>query len=222
MRKLFFVVLLAIGVALLAGCSQPASQNSIETRQQDQGTTQIVRNQPVPDLGGYSRERDLAIRMMLARNNDTVTTWSYIITLSGVVLEVCPSIGYGIPYSAQLTSPDKIIGCTDSNGVTYNPTGGCNGVVAQSEANTLYTPDSAAATWVMCVVNGKQVPTYIEDDVDVFTYRIKADKILAPVDGPDGIPSLSLDQIKVAGGGTFTDTAAPNLVVPTQDGTGNP
>jgi hypothetical protein len=47
---------------------------------------------------------------------------------------------------------------------------------ANPEANSLYPPSNTAATLVQCVnSDGSVSPTYIEDNVMAFPYRIRSD-----------------------------------------------
>jgi len=153
MKKIFVIFVLAF---VLVACSP--SINQVEREQQYAGNLAIVENQPVPDLGGYSFERQIMIETYLARNN-TISTFSYLFTFDGRIVEICASIGYPIPYSTQLT----------------NPINSMNGA-PNAEPNSLYPPSSAAATLVQCVnSDGSVSPTYIEDNVMAFPYRIKSD-----------------------------------------------
>lgn len=155
MKKLFLLVLAFVLVA----CAPSVSR--AEQAQQYQGNLAIVQNQPAPDLGGYSFERQVLIETYLARNN-TVSTFSYLFTFDGKIVEICPSIGYPIPYSTQLTNPMK---------VEYSSL-----AIPNAEPNSLYPPSDAVATLVQCVnSDGSVSPTYIEDNVMAFPYRIRSD-----------------------------------------------
>jgi hypothetical protein len=166
--KVLFVILIAFSLAL-TGCAAPSVSN-IEQQQQQSAVSSIVQNQPIPDLGGYSFERQIVIETYLARNN-TISTYSYMITMDGKIIEICPSIGYPIPYSTQLSNPLK-----------YEYTGGGPAVLGNAEANGLYPPGDAAATLVQCVQpDGKVSPVYIEWYVMAFPYQIVSDVKLQQV-----------------------------------------
>lgn len=173
MKKL---ILLVLALLLLTACVESVSD--VEQMQQAAGNMAIVQNQPVPDLGGYSFERQILIETYLARNN-TISTYSYMISMDGKIIEVCPSIGYPIPYSTQLTNPNKL---------EYT-TGGYV-VIPNAEPNSLYPPGDAAATLIQCVnPDGSVSPVYIEWYVLAFPYPVKADVRLERV----GEPSFSVD-----------------------------
>jgi hypothetical protein len=164
MKKIIVILAVLVLVFGLVGCVVDSS-NKIESEQQRAGVTSIILNQPVPDLGGYSFERDIVIQTYIARNQ-TISTYTYFMTFDGRIVELCASIGYSIPYSTQLTSPDKLAWESYSD----------SAVVSQSEPNGLYPPSDAAATLVQCVnPDGTVSPMYFEDNVFAMPYRIQSD-----------------------------------------------
>lgn len=176
MKKLMFVIVILS--MILVACGEQQSVNALEQTQQKQGGLSIVQNQPIPDLGGYSLERQIVIETYLARNS-TIATYSYMITYDGKIIEICPSIAYPIPYSTRLTSPDKMAySSTDSS------------VLSNAEPNSLYPPGDAAPTLVQCVnPDGSVSPVYIEWYVLAFPFRIESDAQLKRI----GEPSFTID-----------------------------
>jgi hypothetical protein len=174
-KSLLYVLVCVLLVSLLSSCG-PEPTNRLESRQQEAGVMSLIQNQPVPDLGGYSFERQIVIETYLARNR-TISTYAYMFTMDGKVVEICPSIGYPIPYSTQLTAPER-----------REP--GLEAVIPQSEPNGLYPPGDAAATLVQCVnKDGSVTPVYIEWYVLAFPYRIQSDLQLVKI----GEPSFSVE-----------------------------
>ena len=74
-------------------------------------------------------------------------------------------IGYGIPYSASITSPDTVI---------YR----AGAVVSQAEPNGIYTNGlSTSATWILTVDSeGSITPDYVEQTIRVTQNKISAEK----------------------------------------------
>ena len=174
MKKFLFVLIILAMV--LTACQ--ASVANIE--QQQAGNIAIVQNQPVPDLGGFSFERQILSETYLARNN-TIATYAYMFTMDGKIVEICPSIGYPIPYSTQLTSPERV------DSYSYGV------VLPNAEPNSLYPPGDAAATLVQCVNgDGSVSPVYIEWYVLAFPFRIKSDTQIERI----GEPSFRVDLSK--------------------------
>lgn len=158
------VISIVIG-AFLIGCS--SSSSNIEHSQQEQGIKALLANQPVPDLGGWSFERQVMIDTYIARNK-MVNTYTYLfLEYTGKIVKICDSKGYPIPYSTELTNPTQWVG---SGAVIGNP-----------EPSGLYPPPTANATLVQCVIgDGQVVPTYWENNVFALPYPIQADMTLTP------------------------------------------
>ena len=180
MRNILLVGLLLLG---LVGCATTDEVGQAERQQQDTAQLTIIQNQPAPDLGGYSFERQIVIETYLARNR-TIATYTYLLTLEGRIIEICASIGYPIPYATQITNPEKLS--------RYYETGGyIEGVVSNAEPNGLYTPADAAATLVQCVnPDGSVSPTMFEPTVFALPYRIASDIQLQRLDNTQ---SFSVD-----------------------------
>jgi hypothetical protein len=165
--KKFILFVLVLAFALTA-CQPSAS--SIEQSQQYESQVSLMQNQPAPDLGGWSFEREVIRQTYLARNN-TIATYAYMFTMDGKIIEICASVGYPIPYSTQLTNPMK---------VEYSSL-----AIPNPEPNGLYPPSDAAATLVQCVnPDGSVSPVYIEWYVLAFPYRIQSDAQLQRIGDP--------------------------------------
>jgi hypothetical protein len=178
MKKIFmFLFVFVVLAGVLSGCYSNNGANAIESQQQETGVLSIIQNQPVPDLGGYSFERDIVIKTYIARNQ-TIATYAYTMTLDGKFIELCPSIGYPIPYSTQLTAPEKMFNRGPGYEQYYDAS-----VIPQSEPNGLYPPGDAAATLIQCVnPDGTVSPMYFEYYVIAMPYRIVSDFQLVRVD----------------------------------------
>lgn len=191
--KVLIVLAGLLALLLLAGCNSDVGSQDEETDQLQLSTLPIVENQPLPNLGGYSWEREMVIKLTVLRNKGYATwtyTWQY-----GQLVEVCPSLGYPIPYAVQLTAPEVGVG-------TYY-------TLPQPEANTLYMPSSAEASWVLCVdEKGNTNPTYLESRAEAYTFRLKADRILERYDGAEGQSSINLEDIKISKDGTVSAKGA--------------
>lgn len=168
------VILLALLVFFLLTAQECDDTNvQKELAQQDLGQASLLDNQPIPDLGGYSFERDIVIKTYLARNR-TIATYTYTMTeIDAKIIEICASVGYPIPYSTQLTNPLR----------TAYPNRLDSAVVGNPEPSGLYPPSSAEGTLVNCVnPDGSVTPTYWEPRVFALPYRIKADIELQRLD----------------------------------------
>lgn len=181
-RYLFSFLIVAV---LLGGCVDSTAYRE-EQQQVEIANQEIVRNQPAPNLGGWSFERHIVTEVYKARNR-TISTYTYtIFPYTGQIVEICASVGYPIPYSTQLTSPERI---------AERYTQGGFAIVTNPEPNGLYPPDNAAATIVNCVnPDGTVTPVYVEDNVMALPYRIKADRAFEREEGAESSLKLSTEQ----------------------------
>ena len=79
-------------------------------------------------------------------------------------------IGYGIPFSAQFTNPEKIAHKQDYNGGSF-------GTLPQADPNGLFMPTSSSATWLMMVDpnTNKPRPVYIEPEIVVSPFKLNTE-----------------------------------------------
>lgn len=181
MKYLKFIVMLLCEIVLFS-CDMapiPSASSEIEHAQQEGSEKALLQNQPVPVLT-YSMERKILTEIYLARNRK-VATWTYMRDMNGRITEICPSIGYPIPYATQLTNSLQIA-------VAHTPNPGphdnwSEGVIGNPEPSGLYPPSSANGTWVGCTdKDGLLNPGYFEDNLFAMPYRIKSDFKLQRVD----------------------------------------
>lgn len=144
--------LILVGCIQQDGCHESDSKENNDVERQQ---TVYVKTQPVPFFD-WSLERHLMVELYKARNQ-AIHTYSYSISqMTGQIIAYCPSLGFPIPATTQLTNPNKWV----AQGIT----------LPQAEPNGLYSPPMTHATWVMCLSpDGKVEPAYWETDVLTFT-----------------------------------------------------
>lgn len=182
--KIFAVLALIVLIIGLVACGVNGESNTqVEQNQQDAGVGAIINNQPIPDLGGYSLQRQELIELYEAQNK-TVPTWSYSLTMDGKIIELCPSYGYPIPGGTQLSNPQQI-GAEIPQGLSAYETG----VIGNPEPNGVYPPATSAGTYIMCTnQDGTISPMYFEPNDFTIPYRIHSDIQLQRVD--NSTPSI--------------------------------
>jgi hypothetical protein len=158
-RRLVPLVALASAAGLaLTACSSPNSSaaGNDQKSSNDQMST-YQRNQPVPK-GNYSEMRQTLIKVEEAEIAGTATT-TFFFANNGQLLKSCPSIGYPIPATTQLTNPDQV----DYNGGSG---GGGNVTLPQNDPTGVYSGNTSG-TYVVCVQsNGQQRVDYWEGYVE--------------------------------------------------------
>lgn len=155
-RKFIIAVILVVGALGVAGCGKQKSGDTLDRRTTDRISRRFTTAQPVPE-GSFSQLRENLREIQRSQINVTQTsTFFFARGASGTGAPVfdCPSIGYPIPSTAQLTNPSK-----EYRGTTID----------QMEATGIYTGDSSG-TYVICVnAAGKGYAVYWEGDVMTFT-----------------------------------------------------
>lgn len=173
-----------LAIVSLGGCHFSSTNNADEQEAAQQGKAydQMIRNQPAPAYD-WSLERQVVTEIYDARQQ-AVNTFSYVLSpYTGKVMWSCPSIGFPIPYSTQLTNPEKIVSGYSSNNNVPN---GVALTLPQQEPNGMYPPPESEATWVQCVNSQGQVtPVYEELPVTTFVRKMQVNSAgqLVPVPG---------------------------------------
>ncbi len=114
-----------------------------EEKNADQQLSQYLISQPVPQFN-WSQLRQNLIEIQTAQANGTATTSFFFNQGIPDPIHACPSIGFAIPATYQLTNPDQITNVdTPGEGGTAVTTG-------QLEATGVYTADTTG-TSVICI-----------------------------------------------------------------------
>jgi hypothetical protein len=152
-------------IALIVSACDDRKPTSDETQraQQERLLAEGTAQTGMPAIKNF-RERKLLKDILELRDQDGLTTYTYVWNeLAGKLVFLCDSIGYGIPYATQFTSPAKEVGY--STALVAMP---------QADPNGLFSPASAEGTWVMCKdPGGPDVrPVYIEPRIVVSPFRM--------------------------------------------------
>ncbi len=149
-------------MALAVGCD---SMNPPSANQKDQNVSASIldgyqKDQPVP-VKSWSQLRQNLIEIESSQADTTQTTSFFFNQGVADPLITCPSIGFPIPSTYQLTNPMQVVnrGQYDNGSVT----------TPQIEANGVYTGDSTG-TYVICIdATGKPYASYWEGFVNTVT-----------------------------------------------------
>jgi hypothetical protein len=166
MKKALTIVVAAAAVIGLSSCSQDdGSARSQEQATAAQQLDGFLKAQPVPTVN-WSQLRQNLIELQTAQAETTATT-SFFFN-QGVEQPVmsCPSIGFPIPATYQLTNPDAVVDLGRETGAV---------TVGQLESTGVYTGDTSG-TYVMCVSPaGEAYAFYWEGFVSTVTGPAKWD-----------------------------------------------
>lgn len=159
-----------VGALALGGCiPDDNSGANKEARATKQILDQAAVTVGVPAIKNFTEKRQLKMLYEL-RDNANLVTYSYFVDMTGNLHKVCPatSVGYGMPFSAQFTSPRNL-----QSNRPLRPDGDSSTLhiweAPQPEPNGIYMPDSTSATWVICLSSdGKSLkPVYVEPQIIV-------------------------------------------------------
>lgn len=167
-KKLFLIVLLAL-VFLLAACEENKTGGLQQEEKQTASQATLYANvQPVPYFE-WSLERHIMIQIYRARN-EAAATYSYVLNpYDNSIMFECASIGYPIPGGTQLTNPEQLV-YEDAPGE-----GSVGSALPMMEPNGLYSPATAAGTYVSCVNDdGTISPVFVEWYVWTFPYPMRS------------------------------------------------
>lgn len=128
------IVAIILMLAALAGCYDQGSTGKDEKTAEEQ-LERFQRAQPVPTFD-YSQQRENLIDINTAQAETTETTSFFFLEGVGLVNQ-CPSIGFPIASTAQLTNPEQKVNRHDL-------------ALPQIEPNGVYTGQSTG-TYTVCI-----------------------------------------------------------------------
>ncbi len=161
--KYAFILLLAI---FCASCSRNSSSDDVQRQQQEKLLAEGTAQTGMPAIKNF-RERKMLKDILELRDQNGLTTYTYLYNeMQGKLVFFGETIGYGIPYATEYTSPEKDAYYTTSSTVHIT--------LPQADPNGLFAPSSAEGTWVLLKnPNGKDVqPVYVEPRIIVSPFRL--------------------------------------------------
>jgi len=163
------IISLTCAAVLLAACHYTPSAEDQDTQQTQALQAQAAKEVGMPNITHFTEKR-LATELAELRDQPDLSTYTYMQGIDGKLICLGRSIGFGIPYSTQITNPQR---------ADYYSAGPV--ALPQAEPNGLYMPESASATWVMLVgKDGKAHPTYVEPNITVTTVALSGPAVSAP------------------------------------------
>lgn len=158
MKKITTLALVAV-LLLLSGCSGSTWNGDNKANNTDRETTRngfekLQASQPTP-IYDYSQLRQNLIEIQDAQANATQTTSFFFLEGIGLIGS-CPSIGFPVASTTQLTNPEAKYSKKDFT-------------ITQGEPTGVYTAESTG-TYTICVDdNGKPYANYFEGYVQTVT-----------------------------------------------------
>lgn len=160
------ILLCVCCVVLTSGCI-PETPPNADKRQAAETKKRLLdadKQIGMPDIVNFT-ERKLARDILELRDQESLCTYTYLVSLEGKLVFLGESIGYGLPYSVQFTNPEVEV---------YRRIEGGHGTLPQADPNGLFMPDGLSATWILLKdpKTGKARPTYIEPSIVVSPFKL--------------------------------------------------
>lgn len=142
----------------LTGCFG-GSPNAQQAEQKTETHQQWVynQNQPVPFFKWSLERQILKDSEVAAARGDQSTSFFFVMGVQDPVM-VCPSLGLGVPDTAQLSNPEQIAPISGNWG------GGAT-TLPQADPFGIHTPPNSDGTYVICIIGGKPVLQRAEENV---------------------------------------------------------
>lgn len=162
------MILSIIGFSAI-GCmdDQPIPADQRAQNQQEVLNREALAQTGMPGISNFTEKK--LVKKLYELRDKSLVTYTYVPDMQGRLWHVCDSIGFGLPYGVQYTSPEKAVyGNTSPMTIVTLP---------QSEPNGLFMPSTAEGTWVFCAnpdKSGDAEPVYIEPRVIVSPFKMRA------------------------------------------------
>jgi len=169
MRRLIataaLVSLVLMAALTVVGCEnrQPEADR-IQSEQTAQMMAELQRQVGMPNVTNWQQKKLMKLVYELC-DKENLITYAYIKSdYQGKLMFIGKCIGFGIPFSAQYTNPERI---TRVQSGTYIG-------MPQPDPNGLFMPTSSSATWLMMIdpETGSPRPVYIEPEIVVSPFPL--------------------------------------------------
>lgn len=167
-------ILPTLCLAILVGCEegQRPTADQVQSARQETIQGELAAQMGMPSIKNGAEMR--LLKMIYEMRDQNRATFTYTFSeYTGKFRFLGNTVGFGIPYAAQYSSPSKL---------QFQPYTGGSGTyvqVPQSEPNGVFMPASAEGTWVLMKDPGSNdvLPVYIEPRITVSPFRLPANMV---------------------------------------------
>lgn len=165
MKKQHFVMIAVLCFMLpftlgIRSCETGSVDDKQEART-EQLMKEVDRQVGMPNIINFQQKKIMKMIFEESDREDLVA-YAYIKSdYQGKLVFIGKCIGYGVPFSAQYTNPQRYV----VNGAT----------LPQADPNGLFMPTSSSATWLLMIdpKTNKPRPVYIEPEIVVSPFPLK-------------------------------------------------
>jgi len=169
MKRFITTVFIIGSMFVFFGCDQEVKNTADQeqARQTAQAMSEAQRQVGMPNIVNFQQRKLMKLIYELCDKEDLIC-YTYIKSdYQGKLFFIGKCIGYGIPFSAQFTNPEKVVHENNYNGGSF-------GTLPQADPNGLFMPTSSSATWLMMIdpSTNKPRPVYIEPEIVVSPFPL--------------------------------------------------
>lgn len=188
MKKYIVCLLLSVIFAIcLCSCVDGGDKNNADKRQMEHtkiALAEAERQVGMPNIVNW-QQRKLMKWIYELCDREELITYAYTKNeMTGKFVFLYKCLGYGIPFSAQFTNPEKLVEGDKYFG--YNLAGYLNYLehLPQADPNGLYMPTSSSATWLIPIKPGQNKPhvIYAEPEIVVSAFPFRESLVQNPED----------------------------------------
>ena len=178
MKKLT-TLLLTAGILLLNSCIGDDKVSASTDQKQAQATEQSLaeanRQVGMPAIKNFQQRKLMKLIYELCDREDLVCFAYLQNEYTGRLVYIGKCMGYGIPFSAQFTNPQRLVDVTDFGIQSYHSND--SAVIPQADPNGLFMPTSSSATWLMMIdpESGEPRPVYFEPTIVVSPFELNGE-----------------------------------------------
>jgi hypothetical protein len=164
------IILFLLSCFIFSACIE--TKNIADNEQSDQTEIMMLeahRQTGMPNIVNFQQKKLMKMIYELCDKEDLICYAYMFSDYSGKLIYIGKCIGFGIPFSAQYSNPEKYL--DDPNGSW--DAGSL--VVPQPEPNGLFMPTSSSATWLIMIdpETKEPRPVYFEPTIVVSPFKLQ-------------------------------------------------
>ena len=171
---LFLFAIAIIAMACCTSCEEEVKNTSdrVVAKQTEQMMEESVKQVGLPAIVNWRAKKDLKMIYELEDQEDLICHAYFFNELKGEVGQYIGKCrGFGVPYSAQYSNPEKMVNGARSLGYSTE-TRSTIQPMPQPEPNGIFKPTSSSATWLLLIDDeGNIRPSYFEPTIIVLPYK---------------------------------------------------
>jgi hypothetical protein len=161
---LFFVLSLSLVFMGVDGCDKQTSADKEQAAKTALAMSEAQRMVGMPNIVNFQQRKLLKMIYELC-DKENLICYAYIKSdYQGKLFFLGKCIGYGLPFSAQFTNPEKVV-------QDYSQS---FGTLPQADPNGLFMPTSSSATWLIMIDpnTNEPRPVYVEPEITVSPFML--------------------------------------------------